>query len=386
MQSESSLHKPGNPGSPKLAFLGAVGLDYLATVEQYPDPDDKIRVKRSVETGGGNAGNAAATASRLNCDVSLASKIGSDGSGKGILNELADDCIDTSFMSESSTSASPFTYIIADQCTGTRTCIHTPSEAMQPDEINAEALAENVDAVFLDGRHPDAAKSVANAAHCRDECLLVVEAERPRDGLDDLLELADVITFSNTFARSAGHIDSNDDASDDAGLIGLLQAVENSCPNAIAAYRTLGSRGLVCIERDTSNSGSSDCAPLKIESVDDVPNDLHVGPAPIAPSKWHVRVPAKASLSNPLKLAQNSRLWYPTRITASGIASDQIVDSTGAGDALNGATVACLASGWNMVDSLTLASSVAALSLRTLGPRSGLPTRSEIDELVTNSH
>lgn len=50
-------------------------VDFLATVDGYPKPDDKIRTTSSKVQGGGNAGNALTCAARLGLKPKLISKV-----------------------------------------------------------------------------------------------------------------------------------------------------------------------------------------------------------------------------------------------------------------------------------------------------------------------
>lgn len=59
------------------------------------------------------------------------------------------------------------------------------------------------------------------------------------------------------------------------------------------------------------------------------------------------------------------------------------VDTTGAGDAFNGALAWALASGLDEEESLRIAAGAGALSTRALGARNGLPTRSELMSLLS---
>jgi len=57
------------------------------------------------------------------------------------------------------------------------------------------------------------------------------------------------------------------------------------------------------------------------------------------------------------------------------------VDTTGAGDAFNGALATALAEGRDIHDALAFAAAVGSLSTRNVGARDGLPTREEVAEL-----
>jgi ribokinase len=60
----------------------------------------------------------------------------------------------------------------------------------------------------------------------------------------------------------------------------------------------------------------------------------------------------------------------------------EAVDTTGAGDAFNGALAARLAEGADLVEATRWASAAAALATRRLGAREGLAGRAEVDALV----
>ncbi|GKS56668.1 ribokinase [Nitrospira sp.] len=62
--------------------------------------------------------------------------------------------------------------------------------------------------------------------------------------------------------------------------------------------------------------------------------------------------------------------------------SVQAVDTTGAGDAFNGALGSALATGWSLEESIRFASAAGALATTKRGAQSSLPTRSEIDQFL----
>jgi len=73
-------------------------VDFLATVDRFPNPDDKVRSRSLKIEGGGNAGNALTCAARLGLKPRLISKIADDANGFAILKELEADGIDTNFI------------------------------------------------------------------------------------------------------------------------------------------------------------------------------------------------------------------------------------------------------------------------------------------------
>ncbi|WVZ80391.1 hypothetical protein U9M48_027866 [Paspalum notatum var. saurae] len=67
---------------------GLMTLDYLATVDAYPRPDDRIRTRELQISGGGNTGNALTAAARLDLNTRVISKVANDETGRAALAEL----------------------------------------------------------------------------------------------------------------------------------------------------------------------------------------------------------------------------------------------------------------------------------------------------------
>lgn len=157
------------PDNPTVLGFGGVSVDLLATVASFPNPDDKIRSTSMKVQGGGNAGNALTCAARLGLNARLMSKIANDAQGRGVLEELQADGVDVSFFVVSEDGNSPFTYVIVDNQTKTRTCIHTPgSPPMIPTDLKSSTLLsalEGVKLCYFDVRLHETALVVAN--ECR---------------------------------------------------------------------------------------------------------------------------------------------------------------------------------------------------------------------------
>nr|GMD20126.1 ribokinase-like isoform X2 [Ipomoea batatas] len=145
--------------------VGVAGVDFLAAVASFPNPDDKIRSTSFEVQGGGNAGNALTCAARLGLNPRIISKVADDSHGQRILDELERDGVDTSFMVVSKGGNSPFTYVIVDNQKKTRTCIFTPGyPPMIPDDLPKSKLSSALDGaniVYLDGRLHETAFIVA---------------------------------------------------------------------------------------------------------------------------------------------------------------------------------------------------------------------------------
>lgn len=98
--------------------------------------------------------------------------------------------------------------MVSSACTGgTRTCIQTAGieytpEDLQPDTV--QQILDNASLVYFDGRLTDSAVQLARAARHKGVPVLV-EAERLRGGLDDLLLEADHLCTSALFPKVASN-------------------------------------------------------------------------------------------------------------------------------------------------------------------------------------
>ncbi|EPS62299.1 hypothetical protein M569_12492, partial [Genlisea aurea] len=304
---------------------GAVSVDFVSVVASYPKPDDKIRSTYAKILGGGNAGNTLTCASRLGLKPKLISKVADDPQGKGILEELKADGVDTAHIIVSDGGNSPFTYVIVDDQTKTRTCIHTPgSPPMKPDELtdhNLSAALDGVSLIHFDGRLPDTAILVAREASRRG-IPIVLDAEKKREGLDDLLKYSTYLVCSKKFPQEwtgAGSIPS--------ALVDILMKL----PNIKFVTVTLGEDGCLMLERSAGD------VELEERDVDELLESLKLkqdddfATLPSTVASKEVKLRAKGIIG-----CVDGRLVLGS---AEKIPAAEVVDTTGAGDAFIGAVL-----------------------------------------------
>ncbi|KAI3678760.1 hypothetical protein L6452_38063 [Arctium lappa] len=347
------------PESPIVLGFGGVAVDLLATVATFPNPDDKIRSTSLKVQGGGNAGNALTCAARLGLNARLISKVANDAQGRGILEELEADGVDVSFSVVSEEGNSPFTYVIVDNQTKTRTCIHTPgSPPMIPDDIsNSTLLAAlaGVKLVYFDVRLPETALVVAYEANRR-KIPILVDAERPREGLDDLLNLSDYVVCSAKLPQTWTGAPS---------VPGALVSMLLRLPNVKFVIVTLGADGCIMLER----SIGAENARAEEMDVDDLLEQL--------------KRKADSSTADPTCISSDVKRLQAKGVgaicgklffgTAEKIPQSELVDTTGAGDAFIGAVLYSICTNKPPEQMLPFAAQVAAIACRALGARAGLP-------------
>lgn len=408
--------------------MGSAGVDYLAQVAAFPRPDDKLRTEQLEVQGGGNAGNALTAAARLGLAPALVSKIGDDALGDGIVAELLREGVDPAHVLRAAGAPSPFTYIIVDRAGGTRTCIHTPSQPFDPGELTPELAAAaltGAQLVYFDGRLTEAALVLAAAARAAGVPILV-EAERLRPRLEELLALADFVVTSAHFPP---------DWTGESRVGDAVAATFARLPGAKWVVTTLGARGSVLLERPggeaaarTEPAGAEDLL-QQLFAQAERGGDAATAPACVSASGVEVLAGGVATASAPHRLTLAARgAGGAERVAAAAAAAAQsaaaanadagggeryagstatavaervapggeacvawmtvaqaaklppgaVVDTTGAGDAFIGSMLYSLATGKPVREALRLGAVVAACKCTALGARPGLPRRADL--------
>ncbi|BDA44908.1 probable ribokinase at N-terminal half [Coccomyxa sp. Obi] len=416
------MHQSRQAYEHKVVGVGSCGLDYLAQVASFPKPDDKLRTENLQTQGGGNCANALTAASRLGLRPLLITKIGDDAVGDGIVKELENDGVNTDFVLRAKGSPSPFTYIIVDREGGTRTCIHTPAAPLAPDDLSASRIDEALSGaalVYFDGRLAEAALQVAKAARSAGIPILV-EAERLRPGLNELLAHADYVVTSTRFPKAWTGEESLGDS-----LLSTFQRL----PHVRWMITTLGAQGSVFLEHVDALQDKDRIPTAKLDDVlkhlnntvrQNTEKCVDDSPACSAASGAEIRVGQSAATEGPMFLewtrdestlsevrqradaaaaaaaisnADSASASQYNRTGSTAERADQlpvarvivasaaripkvaIVDTTGAGDAFIGTMLYAICNGMPPQESLRLAAVVAATKCTAVGARTGLPYR-----------
>ncbi|CAN6912610.1 unnamed protein product [Brassica oleracea] len=356
---------PPPPGNGIVIGCGGTTVDFLATVDSYPKPDDKIRSTSLKVQGGGNAGNALTCAARLGLTCRLISKariVANDSQGKGILEELESDGVDTSFLVVSKEGNTPFTYVIVDKQTQTRTCIHTPGyPPMVPTDLPQSTMLSALDRAsiaYFDVRLHETALVIAKEAS-RKKIPILVDAEKKRDGLDDILQLADYVVCTAKFPQAWTEV-----SSIPCALVSMLLRL----PKPKFVIVTLGEEGCLMIQRDSTEASESKETDIEslVESLKQRSDSTATFPTCVSSETTKLKANGIGTLSGRLFLG-----------TAEKIPPEELVDTTGAGDAFIGAVIYALCAGMPPEKMLPFATQVAACNCRALGARTGLPHRTD---------
>ncbi|KAF7804581.1 ribokinase-like isoform X1 [Senna tora] len=348
-------------GGPIVVGFGGAAVDFLATVSAFPRPDDKIRSTGLKVEGGGNVGNALTSAARLGLKPRIISKVANDFQGRAVLKELEEDGVDTTFFVVSKEGSSPFSYIIVDSQTKTRTCIFTAGyPPLIPEDLSRGSLLSALDGasvVYFDARMHETALFIAREAFSMNIPILV-DSERPREGLDELLTMTDYLVCSQRFPQAWTM-----ETSIPRALVSILLRL----PKLKFVIVTLGENGCIMLEKcvDAENPQIAEIdVDNSFESLSRKKDDSIVMPTCIASSLAKFRGEGVGTVCGRLYVG-----------TAERIPPSEVIDTTGAGDAFVGAVMYSICNNFSPEKMLPFASCVAAANCKALGARSGLPYR-----------
>jgi len=224
--------------------LGFCSNDHLAVLPFIP-MDTKVRMISHAIMGGGPAANSTAGAATLGMSAAFVGTVGDDADGRMILEDFARQGVDTSMVKVRKGATSAIAYLWIEEKTGARSCAWTREglDELTADEIDPEAVAK-AKVLHLDGHN--AAGAIAAAKVAREAGVTVMyDAGTHRDGMNELLPLADLLICSEEFILKLTGRDSKRTTTSDT---------EAAVREVYAKYRpkvcgaTMGVRGSMCFD------------------------------------------------------------------------------------------------------------------------------------------
>ena len=313
--------------SGRVLVVGSVNVDLVVQGERLPSPGETVLGGTFSRFNGGKGGNQAVAAARLGVPVMLVAALGDDAFGAEARAALAREGIGTDVIVTLERTATGVALILVDAKAENLIAVAPGANAgLTPAHVRAALgrLAPNTgDVVIVTHEIPTAAAREALRIGRAGGAWTVLNPA-PADGLDrSVLGLADVLTPNRgelarlvaDDARRAGRPAPSDDPVKAART--LLETTPEGPGAGKALLVSLGSSGAVLVRRD--------------------------GP--------------------------------PIEIRAPKV---KAVDATGAGDALNGALAAALATGLDLEVAARRAVVAASISVTRAGAREGMPTLAEL--------
>ena len=234
--------------------MGFCSNDHLAVLPFIP-MDTKVRMLSHAILGGGPAANSTAAAAALGLSAAFAGTVGDDADGRMILEDFRKQRVDTSMVKVRPGATSAIAYLWIEEKTGNRSCAWTREglDELTADEIDPATIAQ-AKVLHLDGHN--AAGAIAAAKVAREAGVLVnYDAGTHRDGMNELLPLADILICSEEFIlKLTGQKDAEE---------AVRQVWAKYRPKVCGA--TMGIRGSMCFD----GKDFVKCPAFKVEKVVD---------------------------------------------------------------------------------------------------------------------
>jgi ribokinase len=182
--------------------FGVCPLDYLLLLKSYPQLDEKIEAKEVSIQGGGPVPTAMATLAKLEARVCFVGKVGDDGEGQKVLQNLKKEGVNTDYLivDKKSTTAKAFIWI--DEKSGKRTVVLDQTKIM-PTKKSELLFLDKVKIRFLhlDFREPEINILLAKWAK-KQKAKVILDMGSLRGDVEKISPLVDYLVVSKRFAYS----------------------------------------------------------------------------------------------------------------------------------------------------------------------------------------
>jgi len=310
----------------RVIVVGSVNIDLVVVSERLPRPGETVTGGRFSQHHGGKGGNQAVGAARLGASTCFVGAVGDDAFGRQARAALEAEGVDLSELRTLSDEATGVALILVDLAGENSIAVASGANAaLTPEYVRASltALAPGHGDVVLVGHEIPTESAHAALSLARASGAITILNPAPATGITAAtLALADVVTPNEgELAVLAGG------ATTTAGVPGAGAGVAD----AVGRLRSAGFVGVCLVS-------------------------LGAAGAFLAAAAGTTALPA-----------------LPVRA----------VDTVGAGDTLNGALAAGLASGLDLDLAARRAIAAASLAVTREGAREGMPTATELDVVLT---
>jgi ribokinase len=194
----------------RIACFGSMNHDLTLWVPHPPAPDETVRAHRVAEFLGGKGANQAVAARRLGVGVAMVGRVGDDGSGVTILDDLAAEGIDTRHVKVTPGPTGRAVPIVSDDGQVSIVIVAGANGAVGPsDADDAAELIAAADVLLLQGEVGTSASGRA-AAIAREAGRMIVFNPAPVPDRSDLVLEHDPIVVANSHEALEMRLQSSD--------------------------------------------------------------------------------------------------------------------------------------------------------------------------------
>jgi len=189
--------------------VGIATLDIVNTLASYPREDEEVRALAQSRVRGGNATNTLVILSQLGHHCSWAGVLPREPDSQVVLDDLDRYRVDITAVQRPACGKLPTSYISLSADSGSRTIVHY-RDLPEYDFDAFDALDLNrYDWLHFEGRNiGELCSMLEKARKAGVPCSL--EVEKPREGIENLFDLPDVLLFSRAYVRQKGFQDAGE--------------------------------------------------------------------------------------------------------------------------------------------------------------------------------
>ena len=186
--------------------VGIATIDIINRVNGYPHEDDEIRAISQSIRRGGNATNTLVALSQLGHQCAWSGVLIDESDATIVKQDLDVHQISYRFCKQLSTGKLPASYITVSKPTGSRTIVHYRDCPELDFHFFSQQDLAGFDWIHFEGRNVDELDKMLRWLKTHYPHLpCSLEIEKPREGIEKLFPLADVLLFSKPYVLSQGY-------------------------------------------------------------------------------------------------------------------------------------------------------------------------------------
>ncbi|WP_019556763.1 PfkB family carbohydrate kinase [Thiomicrorhabdus arctica] len=192
----------------KILGIGNAVLDIIHTVPHYPHEDEEIRAFKKSITSGGNVNNSLYVLNQLGHNTAICSTVAADSEAKLLLADLKKRNISTAYVQKFIQGCTPSSSVTLNAQSGHRSIVHYRDLPEVTFDYFAKIEIEEYDWLHFEGRNLGNLPGMLNIAKTfLTNQPISLEVEKPRDGIEAMIPLANLVIFSHHYAQAKGFND-----------------------------------------------------------------------------------------------------------------------------------------------------------------------------------
>lgn len=190
----------------RILGVGIATLDIINEVGHYPAEDEEMRATAQHVRRGGNCTNTLTVLAQLGHACDWSGVLVDEPDAGRIVSELDQFGIGHQHCLLQAGGKVPTSYITLNRTNGSRTIVHYRDLPELPYEVFDTIDLTDYDWIHFEGRNIDETEKMMR--RCRDyypDIPLSLEVEKPREEMETLFPLADVLLFSRAYTQGLGY-------------------------------------------------------------------------------------------------------------------------------------------------------------------------------------